>query len=814
MPGLWNDLQYARRQLVKLPSVTVVAVITLALGIGASTAIFSAVSPILFEPLPYPHPDRILAIWNVYHDARSEVAFGTYYELLQRAHSFEALSVFEPWQPAMTGPTQPERLPGQSVSATYFHVLGVAPATGRDFVASEDVFNGPKVVILSFRFSQQHFGGPATAIGRQLKLDGDNYTVVGVMPGGFENVLAPEAELWTPLQYDTRQIATSLNSWVWGNHLHMIGRLRPGITRSAADHELLTIARTPWSEFPRAQWASMRNGFVVDSLQQDVAHTVRLALLAVMAAVMLLLAIACVNVVNLQLARSVQRRGEFATRAALGASKRRIVRQLVTESLLLALLGGAGGVGVAVVGVRALIVLSPPELPRLSSIAVDKAVFAFAFAVTALVGAIAGLVPALHLYREELLAGLQQVSRRTVGGHAWTRRILVVAEVALALVLLVSTGLLLRSMQRLLRVDPGFTPSHVLTLQVQSWGHQFDESGEGDRARWRFFQQALEQVRHVPGVERAAFTSLLPLSDDPPVVGLYGAHFENDDPLGGHTVFRYAISSDYCQTMQIPLRRGRFLDEHDTAESAPVALVSESLAKRQFHGEDPLGKRLHVGPTDRPWFVIVGVVGDIKQHSLALDEPEAVYIPAEQSWFADPAVSFVVRTRESATGVAPEVKQAIWSVDKNQPIVRVTTMENLLAITEAERRFVLILFELFGAVALVLAAVGIYGVMSGTVTERMREIGVRAALGASRSDLLALFLREGMRMTAFGVAIGLAIAVAASHLLVSLLFGVSHLDLLTYGGGIALLAIVAGLACWTPAWRAAHVDPSITLRAE
>jgi predicted permease len=728
------------------------------------------------------------------------------------------MTIFEPWQPAMNGGVQPERLEGQSVSASFFQVLGVAPALGRDFQPSEDVFGGPKVVIVSDRLWRRLFHGNRSVIGHPVKLAGDNFIIIGVTPRGFEDVLSSSTDLWTPAQYDTRQIGKDFTTPAWGNHLRMAGRLRPGVTRAQAIEELDQIARTPRPEFARPRWASLRGGLIVDSLQDDIAHAVKPALIAVLGAVLLVLAIACVNVVNLMLARSEQRRGEFAVRAALGASRVRIIRQLITESLLLAALGGALGLGVALAGVRALVALSPPGLPRVDAIAVDGVAFAFAFGITTIIGVLTGLIPALHVSREEVQPALQQSSRRTAGGHAWTRRALVVTEVALALVLLVGAGLLLRSMRRLLAVNPGFDTAHLLTLQVQTSGHQFDDlasaPGSGESARRRFFRQALEAVHQVPGVEQAAFTSLLPLSDDPSWVSTYGAHFENDDPQGGHNVSRYAVSPGDCQAMGIPVLSGRCIDEHDAATAPQAALLSESLARSQFPGQNPIGKRLHVGPTDRPWYIVVGVVGDVKQTSLAIDAPDAVYLSTEQTWFADDTLSFVVRTRGDAAAFAPAVKNAIWSVDRNQPIVRVATMDALLAVTNAQRTFVLILFEAFGIVALALAAVGIYGVLAGSVVERTREIGVRAALGASRSNILALILRDGMRLTAFGILIGICAALFASRALVTLLYGISYLDAIAWLGVVTLLTVVAGVACWTPAWRAARVDPSITLRAE
>jgi putative ABC transport system permease protein len=497
-------------------------------------------------------------------------------------------------------------------------------------------------------------------------------------------------------------------------------------------------------------------------------------------------------------------------RVALGAGRGRLIRQLLTESLLLALVGGALGMVVAGIGARALVALSPPELPRVGAIRLDAAVFAFAMWVTTLIGLVVGLMPALHASRSDLQGGLQRSSRRTAGGHGLTRGTLVVAEVAIALVLLVSEGLLLRSIERLLAVSPGFDASRLLTMQVQASGHRFDD----DSATHRFFAQALEAVREVPGVAAAAFTSQLPLSGD---FEKYGVQFESipdDKSEEDQSAFRYAVSPGYFETIGIPLHRGRLLDAHDVAGAPPAVLVNESFAKRKFPGRDPIGQRVHVGSTDQPWYTIVGVVGDVKQTSLAMNQADAVYITTTQWRFADRAQWLVVRARGDAAALAPAVRKAIWSVDKDQPIVRVATVADLLAASAAERRFALIVFEAFALVALVLAATGIYGVLSGSVTERMREIGVRSALGASRGNILALVVRQGMTLTGLGIAIGLGGAVAASHAIVTLLFGVSRLDPLTYLGVIALLLGVSGIACWVPAWRAARVDPSITLRAQ
>lgn len=812
------DMRYSVRQLRHNLGFTVVSVITLALGIGASTAIFSAVNPILFSPLPYPHPSRILMIWNTYQGSRSEQSFGTYHELVHRSRSFEALSLFEPWQPTVTGEAAPLRLNGQSVSAGFFRVIGVAPELGRDFRPEEELFHGPKVAVLSDGLWQRLFNRDPNVVGHTIRLDGDNYTIIGVMPRSFENVLSPSTEIWSPQQYDTSTLAKTFDTWEWGLHLHIVGRLKAGVTDEQATQELTRIAQTQWPEFPRPRWASLKQGLIVDSLQDDITRGIRPALLAILGAVILVLTIACVNVTNIVLARSTQRRGEFAVRAALGASRRRVLRQLITESLLLAFFGAIIGIGIALIGVRTLVLLSPPGLPRLEAIRLDPAAFVFALAITTFIGMVTGLVPALHLSRSDLQGGLHQTSRRSAGRKSFTRRVLVVTEVALALVLLVSAGLLLRSMERLLAVDPGFNPDYLLTVQVQSSGHQFDElptaPGAGDAARRRFFEQALEAVRRIPSVRQAGFTSLLPLSDDEPIMGTYGSQFENDDPQGGRNVFRYAVSPQYCEAMQIPLRSGRFLDERDSASAPFAALISESLAKSQFPRGNALGKHLHVGPTEREWYTVVGVVADVKQVSLAVNNPYAAYLSERQTWFADESLSFVIRTSGDPAALASAVKNAIWSVDRNQPVVRVATMNHLVEITEAERRFVLILFAAFGLVALILAAVGIYGVLSGSVNERIREIGVRAALGASRRHILTLVLRDGLILTLAGMIIGLGVAVVVSQTLSTLLFGISRLDPATYLGVIALLALVAVVACATPAWRASRVDPSITLRAE
>jgi putative ABC transport system permease protein len=495
-------------------------------------------------------------------------------------------------------------------------------------------------------------------------------------------------------------------------------------------------------------------------------------------------------------------------RAALGAARPRLIRQLITESLLLSIFGGVLGIAVAQGGIRLLVALSPPELPRVGAIRADVWVFAFAFGVALLVGLAVGVVPALQSSRRDLHEALQQSSQRTAGTHQVTRRVFVVAEVALALVLLVSAGLLLHSLRRLFAVPPGFQASNILSLQVQTYGRKYDD----DRVCHEFFRQALDAVRQLPGVTDAAFTSQLPLSGDSDV---YGARFEGDSPETGYPVYRYTVTSGYFSTLHIPLKRGRLLDEHDTTQAPPVILISESLAKHRFPNQDPIGQRVHVGgQATSPMFTVVGVVADVKQMSLALGETDAVYTTTEQWHWADGTLSLVVEARSDAAALASAIKDAIWSVDKDQPIVRVAMMDSLLSQSAAERRFVLILFEAFGLVALVLAATGIYAVLSSSVTERTREIGVRSALGASSRGILALVMRQGMQLIAIGILVGLAGSIAATQAIGAMLFGISPLDPFTYLGVILLLAAVSVIACGVPAWRAARIDPMVALRYE
>ena len=775
-----GDIRYALRRLRREPGFTVVASLTLAIGIGAATAIFSAVNPILFRALPYPHAERIVTVAERSQSgAPIDPAYGTYEELSARSRSFDAMSATDTWRPSLTGTNEPERLEGRRVTASFFDVIGVRPALGRSFDAAEDVPGAASVVILSDRLLQRRFGGDRSIVGGSIMLNGTSYTVTGVMPRGFIDATAPSADVWAPLRAVRR---AEPNSREWGHHYRILGRLKAGVDAKRVSTDLAAIATRPIPEFARVPWASLQNGVLARSLQEDVTADARPALLAIVAAAAVLLLLACVNVANLLLARSARRRGEFAVRAALGAGGRRLARQLLTESVILALVGGALGFVIASIGVGALVALSPAELPRADAIRLDAVAFAFGLAVTALVGVAAGVMPALHARRSDVRGDMQRSSRSLASARGFARSSLVVVEVALALVLLVGAGLLVRSLDRLFAVAPGIRPEHVLTMQVVD----------------------------------AGLTSQLPLSGD---MDAYGFAVESfPDRVAGQdgAAMRYAVTPDYFRTMDIPLVRGRLLDATDRVGAPRSFVVSESFASAEFGKVDPIGQRVRFGPdaNDGPWGTIVGVVGDVKQQSLLAMNTAAFYVPSQQWSWVDPVQSLVVHTTGDAASMTDAVRRAVWSVDRNKPITRIATMEQLIERTVSGRRFTSVIYQTFAVAALLLAAVGLYGVISGGVAERTREIGIRSALGATRSDVVRGVLRSGLGLTAVGVVIGVGGAIATSRLLETLLYGISRVDAVTYGGVVALLAGVAVLACWAPARRAAGVDPVITLRAE
>lgn len=802
-----SDVGYGLRSLRQRPGFAAAAVLTLGLAIGATVAIVSVVKPVLFEPLPYPDSGRLVSITDVAPDgAPLPAAFGTVVELGERSRSFEALAAYRSWRPTLTGAGRPERLDGQRVGADYFRALDVRPALGRHFTHDDDRASGPDVVIIDHGLWRARFGGDPDIVGRRITLDSRPFTVVGVLPASFENVTASTARVWAPLQYDAT--LPSFEGREWGHHLDVLARLRPGVEVDAAGTELDRIAGDPLPVHPRPAWASLGGGLRVAPLRDTVTRAARPTLLAVFGAVVLLLVIGCVNVTNLLLARGVGRREELAMRTALGAGRGRLIRQLLTESLLLSAVGGAVGLGLAVLGVRGLVAVSPPGQPRLSAVHVDPTALVVAVAVTTFVGVVVGLVPAVRAARTDPRSAIQERSP-TAGAHHRARGTLVAAEVALTFVLLIGAGLLLRSVDRLLAVDTGFAESGVLALQVQTSGDRLAD----DDAIHRYFDQVLAAVRAVPGVADGALTSQLPLTGEADRYGVRRPDVELPaDPRRDAGVYRYAVAGRYFRTLGVPLRRGRVFD--DGGADQRVAVISESLARRHFAGTDPIGRPLHVGRPDLPPYTVIGVVADVRQLSLAAGPDAGVYVPRRQWYFADGAPWIAVRTNGQAAALTAAVRAAIWSVDADQPIVRVATTSELVRTSAATQRFALALFQLFALVALALSAIGIYGLLAGTVGERRREIGVRVVLGASRRDVVAMVLGHGLGLAAIGAAIGLVAAVLGSRALSSLLFGVSRLDPLTYAGAVTVVGAVAAAACAVPAWRAGRVDPAITLRAE
>lgn len=803
------DVRYALRGLRASPGFTALVILTLAVGMGATTTIFSALKPILLQPLAYPDPDRVVVIQEIGRNGSpADGTYGMYRWMVERNRVFGQIAAVKSWQPTVTGTDEPERLTGERVTASYFNVLGVHPAAGPGFSAADDTATGPNVVILSHALWRRRFAADPAIVGRQITLDDSSYTVVGILPPGFRNAIAPTAELWSLLQYDMSQ------GRAWGHHLRTIGRLLPGITVSEASRQTNDLGQAALAELRPPTYAREGVTFTVSSLGEDITRGVRPLLLTIAIAVLLVLVIACANVTNLLLVRSVRRRGEFALRAALGAGGGRLLRQLLTESLLLGAVGGVAGLLVAWLGVRAFVALSPPGLPQVAAIRVDGQVFLFSLGLTTLIGLMIGAIPALHAARsdpQEFLHG----SRVTAGGHGQIRRGLVVAEVAMALVLLVGSGLLFRSLQQLFAVPVGFDSSELLTVQVQTVGSRFRAPG----AAVQFFEELVDRVRHIPGVVDVAFTSQLPLSGDRDEYGVrFALNPDEAEAPGtnqGSSTFRYAVSPGYFEAMRLPLRHGRVFDTRDRDGAPLVAIVSESLARLKFGSSGgALGRRLQIGPADSAAYTVVGVVGDVKQVSLALDQAEAVYTTARQWHGEDRTMVLMVRSNDETLSLASLVRQAVWAVDANQPIIRVQTMDQLLKVSEAERRFALTLFATFAFGALVLAAAGCYGVMSSYVAERTREIGVRSVLGATRSAIVAEIVRQGVWLGGLGVGLGLAGAAVSSGMLSTLLFGLTGLDPVAYVAAAMLLMAVAVIASGIPAWRAARIDPVSTLKAE
>jgi putative ABC transport system permease protein len=804
MHGLASDLRLAMRMLARRPGVSLLAILTLAVGIGATTAIFSVVDPVLFRGLPYPNADRIAMVWERGLDGQpSNTTFATYSDMVERNHWFSAIALVRDWRPTLMGRGEPEQIEGQRVSSTWLRVLGIHPALGRDFRAEEDSPSGERVVMVSQALWRRRFASDPSIIGKQISLDEIPHTVIGVLPADFENVLEPTAQIFAPLRYSAA-LSYACRSC---RHLRAVARLANGVTRAQAVRDMNQLSAQLVQEHPTDYPVA---GMFVTPLREQITRSVRPALIGTLAAVALLLVIACANVMSLLLARAVQREGEFAIRAALGAARPRVLRQLLAESLVLAAIGGACGVLVAHLALKLLVLLGPSDLPRLDEIRVDGRVLLFSLGITALTGIVSGLAPAFHAMRRDLQSSIRRAGRGSGRPARRTRQTLVVTEIALALVLLVAAGLLFRSLGRLLDVNPGVQTAHVLTMELTPTGKRFNN----DTVTRAFFTETMRAVRAIPGVQRAALVSQLPLGGN---MDRYGVHIESK-PLANEeqapSADRYAVSSDYLETMGIPVIHGRGLRPSDDENAPDVVVINETFAKRTWPGADPIGERVKVGGTDGPWRSIVGVVGDVHQESLDADLTEQVYLPEAQWPYADGAMELVVRTRGEPSAMSGAIRAAVQGTSRDAVITKVATMERVLAASTARRRFAMELFEAFAGVALLLAAAGIYGVLSGTVSERSREIGIRAALGATRRDILRLVVQQGLRLAATGIAIGAVVALAGMRLIRGLLYGVGASDPVTFVAVMALLFAVALAACWLPAWRAARLDPVMTLRSE
>jgi predicted permease len=806
---MFKDLRYGLRSLAKRPGLTAVALVTLALGIGVNTAIFSAVDSVLLRPLPFNDPERVVAVWE--HTphlgiVRNEFAPANYFDLRSQNQVFEDVGAFGELSINLTGEGEPERLEGQLVTANVFAVLGVSAALGRTFSAEEGQAGQHRVAVLSDVLWQRRFNRDPGIINRNITLNGQSFTVVGVMPPNFFFPVR-ESELWVPWAMEPEQASRR------GDHyLRLVARLKPDVTATKANADVEALAARLATDYPRTNEGL---GFVVNSFHRDYVGDLRRPILILFAAVGLVLLIACANVANLLLAQATTRRREIAIRMALGASRWTIVRQLLIESLLLAIGGGLLGVLGAIWGVEALSKLLPASLSKLQAVSVDPRVFLFTLVVIALTAIAFGVVPALHAARANPGDTLSETARDAAGGVSgrYVRRVLVIAEVALAVVLLVGAGLLIRSFQRLRQVELGFNADNLLTMRMVLPLPKYVKP----EARRAFYDELLRRVNEIPGVESAGINTRLPLSTSGMKFSfsVEGSTMPSDSNLP-FALYR-VVNPDYFRAMGIPLQGGRVFDTRDSADSTPVFIVNRRLAEQFWPGEDPTGKRLKIGPADspNPWVTVIGVVGDVRQAGLYGEQLAELYAPYAQeprSWMAPR--DLVVRANGDAAALAGAVREAVWAVDKDQPVSNIKTMDQVFAAAISRERFQMLLLGLFAALALVLACVGLYGVISYAVAQRTHELGVRMALGAQPRDVLRLVLRQGMVLTCAGLVFGIAAGLAVTRVMTDMLYGITATDAVTFVSVGALLIVVAFLACYVPARRATKVDPLIALRYE
>ena len=804
-----KDIRYGIRSLLKRPGLTAVALLTLGLGIGVNTAIFSAVDSVLLRPLPLKDSSRLVAVWEhtpALGIAQNQMAPANFFDLRNHNQVFEDVGAFSDLSLNLTGEGEPERLEGQLVTANVPALLGVQPALGRTFAADEDQIGHEHVVLLSDALWQRRFNRDPGIINRNITLNSETFTVVGVMPRGFFFPVR-EAELWIPWAMEPEQASGR------GDHyLRVVARLKPGITIERANTETESLAARLAADFPRTNEGL---GILVRSFHQDYVGDLRLPILILFAAVGVVLLIVCANVANLLLAQATTRRREVAIRMALGAGRWTIARQFLVESLLLALGGGLLGAIGAIWGVEALSKLLPESLSKLQAISIDARVLLFTLAAVAMTAIVFGVAPALHAARANPGDTLGDTARDAGGGVSGrhVRRLLVVSEVALAVVLLVGAGLLVRSFQRLRQVDLGFKTDNLLTMRMDLPMPKYLKP----ETRAAFYDEVLRRVDEIPGVQSAGMISFLPLSTSGMKFSFSVEGRAQPGDMNLPFALYRAISPDYFRATGIPLQRGRFFDAHDAPGSLPIVVVNRKLAEQFWPGQEAIGKRLKVGPVDSPnaWATVVGVVGDVRQNGFYGEQQYELYAPNAQerrSWLAPR--DLVVRTSGDPRSIAGAVRQAVWAVDKDQPVSNVRTMNEVFAAAISRERFQMLLLALFATLALILACVGLYGVISYGVAQRTHEIGVRMALGAQSSDVLRLVIRQGMVLTVVGLVLGTIAALAATRVMTDLLYGVTATDAITFISVAALLVLVALLACYLPARRATKVDPLIALRYE
>ena len=809
MDVLWRNLVYSARVLWKRPSLTAVAVVAIGLGIGANTAIFSVVNTVLLQPLPYPQPKQLVMVSseqrNQALDGRGAFSVLDFLDVQKSTTTLEYVATLQGTGTITTDGNEPERLFGAAVSADYFNVLGVQPELGRTFTREEDTPGAPSVVLISHGLWQRRYGGDKNIIGREIDLGGKT-TVVGVMPAGFEYPISDDTQdFWEPIfsaQFMTKEIRDVRDN----RFLPVIGRLKPGATLEQAKAELDLISRQIEHNSPATNTNVIFN---TTSMHENVTRDYRTPLLVMLGAVGLVLLIACANVANLLLARAVARQKEIAIRMALGASRRRIAGQLLTESVLLALAGGVVGLLLATWGTNLLVAYGPANVPRLRDAGVDRYVLFFTLGLATLTGIVFGLAPALHASKPTPGNMLKENSRGVHTGRSRMRSALIVSEVALSLMLLAGSGLLINSFWRLLHTDAGFDPKGVLALDIPLSRTTYPKPEQRAAA----FQQLIARMKTIPGVRDASVVSNVPLTDFDVQVSF---QVEGRAPYkpGEEAIADYTIAgNDYFRTMSIGLLRGRAFSDSDTANSPQVMVISHAFAKNYFPNEDAIGRRIILDGPDKTPREIVGIVEDVRRKGLDRGVQPEMYFSQLQR--PERRMNLVIRsTAPDASQLTAAARAEVKAFDPKQIIWRAQTLEQLLSTSVAPRKFNMMLLGIFAGVALVLAAVGLYGVMSYSVSWRTQEIGIRMALGANRTDVLRMVVRQGMTMTLIGLALGLIGVLALSRVMVGLLYGVSPTDPFTFTSVSIVLLIVALLACLIPARRATRVDPIVALRSE